>query len=150
ASAQQPSAQPEEITFTSGNLTLHGFLYKPQGPGPFPAILWNHGSEKRPGWLPELGPVFAAHGYIFFIPHRRGHGRSPGPYVTDQLAQAAATGGRSARSHLLVELMEQHLQDQLAALAWLKSRSDVDTSRITVAGCSFGGIQSVLMAEKGQ
>jgi len=23
-------------------------------------VLWNHGSEQRPGWLPALGPLFMA------------------------------------------------------------------------------------------
>ena len=46
----------------------------------------------------------------------------------------------------LVELMEAHLQDQIAALNYLKSLSYVDTRRIAVAGCSFGGIQTILAA----
>ena len=37
------------ITFNSRDLTLVGFLFKPEGPGPFPAVVWNHGSEKEPG-----------------------------------------------------------------------------------------------------
>jgi carboxymethylenebutenolidase len=146
--AQSPPA-PIEVTFSSGNLVLHGFLYKPEGRGPFPAVLWNHGSERRPGWLPELAPIFLSKGYVFFIPHRRGHGRSPGEYVMDLLDRANQSGGPQARSEKLVELMEVHLQDQLAALAYLKSLAEVDPQRIAVAGCSFGGIQTVLMAEKG-
>jgi dienelactone hydrolase len=150
ASAQDKgSPNPAEITFTSGNLVLRGFLYKPQGQGPFPAVLWNHGSERRPGWLPELAPFFTANGYILFIPHRRGQGRSPGEYVMDLLERAKQSGGAPARSKKLVELMEVHLQDQIAALDYLKTLPDVDARRIVVAGCSFGGIQTVLMAEKG-
>jgi carboxymethylenebutenolidase len=147
-SAQSPPA-PVEVTFSSGSLVLHGFLYKPEGRGPFPAVLWNHGSERRPGWLPEVAPLFLNQGYVFFIPHRRGHGRSPGEYVMDILDRANQSGGSSTRSRKLVELMEQHLQDQVAALAYLKGLSVVDPQRIAVAGCSFGGIQTVLMAEKG-
>ena len=45
-----------------------------------------------------------------------------------------------------MELMEAHLQDQIAALNYLKSLSYVDTRRIAVAGCSFGGIQTILAA----
>jgi carboxymethylenebutenolidase len=146
--AQSPPS-PVEVTFPSGTLVLHGFLYKPPGKGPFPAVLWNHGSEQRPGWLPELAPFFVANGYIFFIPHRRGQGRSPGEYVMDLLDRAAQSGGATARSKKLVELMELQLQDQIAALDYLKAVSDVDPQRIAVAGCSFGGIQTVLMAEKG-
>jgi len=145
----QSSPHPVEATFSSGSLVLHGFLYKPEGPGPFPAVLWNHGSERRPGWLPEVAPFFLSKGYVFFIPHRRGHGRSPGDYVMDLLERANQSGGPSARSRKLVELMEQHLEDQVAALAYLKGLPVVDPQRIAVAGCSFGGIQTVLMAEKG-
>ena len=67
----------------------------------------------------------------------------------DILDRANQSGGSSARSRKLVDLMEQHLQDQVAAFAYLKGLSEVDPQRIAVAGCSFGGIQTVLMAEKG-
>jgi len=39
----------EEVVFPSGGRQLHGFLWKPEGTGPFRAIVWNHGSEKLPG-----------------------------------------------------------------------------------------------------
>jgi carboxymethylenebutenolidase len=145
----QPQTNPTEVTFPSGKLVLHGFIYKPEGKGPFPALLWNHGSERRPGWLPDLAPLFISHGYILFIPHRRGHGRSPGEYIMDQLAQANQSGGPHARDRKLVELMELQLQDQIAALTYLKGLPEVDAHSIAVAGCSFGGIQTVLMAERG-
>jgi dienelactone hydrolase len=67
----------------------------------------------------------------------------------DLLERANQSGGPTARSRKLVELMEQHLQDQMAALAYLKGLPEVDPQRIAVAGCSFRGIQTVLMAEKG-
>jgi carboxymethylenebutenolidase len=149
AAAAQPQANPSEVTFSSGKIVLHGFIYKPEGKGPFPALLWNHGSERRPGWLPDLAPIFLSKGYILFIPHRRGHGRSPGEYVMDQLARAGANGGLHARDKKLVELMEEHLEDQVAALTYLKSLPEVDSQRIAIAGCSFGGIQTILMAERG-
>jgi carboxymethylenebutenolidase len=147
-SPAQAQLNPVEVTFFSGELLLHGFIYKPAGDGPFPAVLWNHGSERRPGWLPELAPLFLQQGYVLFIPHRRGQGRSPGDYVMDVLAQASQ-GGRDARDRALVEQMELQLEDQAAALAHLKSLPYVDAKRIAVAGCSFGGIQTVLMAEQG-
>lgn len=145
----QSAASPDEVTFPSGNLVLHGFIYKPDGDGPFPALLWNHGSERKPGWLPDVAPSCLKAGYVLFVPHRRGQGRSPGDYIMDLLAQAGGSGGREARDRKLVELMGTHLEDQTAALSYLQGLPYVDGKRIAVAGCSFGGIQTVLMAERG-
>lgn len=145
AQDRSPEAGAQEVTFPSGKLTLHGFLYQGAGDGPLPAILWNHGSERLPGRLPELGAFFSSKGYVFFVPHRRGQGRSANvaPYVMDVLRGE----GGPARSAKLVEMMEVHLQDQLAALAYLRSLPFVEPKRIAVMGCSFGGIQTLLAAE---
>jgi dienelactone hydrolase len=143
--AQQGTPAQVEVAFPSGDLQLRGFIWKPEGAGPFPALLWNHGSEKLPGWLPEVAPAFVRRGWVFFIPHRRGHGRSPGPYIGDQLQQVPAG---DARSRLLVQLHDVQLGDHLAALAFLKSQPFVDGNRLAVAGCSFGGIQTVLASDR--
>ncbi len=143
--AQPPTAlSPAEVAFPSGELQLGGFIWKPEGAGPFPAVLWNHGSEKLPGWVPQVAPAFVGRRHVFFIPHRRGHGRSPGPYIQDQLAQAAPV----ERGRVFVRLQEVHLGDQLAALTYLKGLPFVDTHRLAVAGCSYGGIQTVLAAAR--
>src|SRR6266481_5501934 len=112
------TARPELIGFNSGTLELKGFVWKPPGEGPFPALLWNHGSEKSPGSVDTVAPYFISKGYVFFVPHRRGQGRSPGPYIMDELNQA---GSRSERSRFLIDLHEMHLQDQLAALQYLQA-----------------------------
>jgi carboxymethylenebutenolidase len=145
----------ETVTFPSGQLTLHGDLFKPEGPGPFPAVIYNHGSA--PGMMSQqafvaLGPVFASHGWVFFGPYRRGQGlsASAGPYIGDQIAAADKAGGSSASAATMVRLLEtDHLDDQLAALAWLRKQSFVQPNRIAVAGNSFGGIETVLGVERG-
>ena len=49
----------------------------------------------------------------------------------------------------MVRILEgDHLQDQLAGLAWLRKQPFVDRSRIAVMGNSFGGIETLLGAEK--
>jgi dienelactone hydrolase len=149
-----PSAA-DIVAFPSGELTLHGALYKPDGKGPFPAVVYNHGSA--PGMLSKeafeaLGPAFAGHGWVFFGPYRRGQGlsASAGPYIGDQIAAAEKNGGILAGAAAMVRLLEtDHLNDQLAALAWLRKQSFVRSDRIAVAGNSFGGIEAVLGAERG-
>src|SRR6202521_5653786 len=149
------SAAADVVTFPSGGLTLHGAVFKPEGAGPFPAVVYNHGSA--PGMLSKdafeaLGPIFAAHGWVFFGPYRRGQGlsASAGPYIGDEIAAAEKKGGITAGAAALARLLEtDHLQDQLAALAWLRTQRFVRPDRIAVAGNSFGGIETVLGAERG-
>jgi hypothetical protein len=45
----KPLWAAETIAFNSDDKVLHGLFYKPAGAGPFPALLYNHGSS--PGLL---------------------------------------------------------------------------------------------------
>jgi dienelactone hydrolase len=47
-------------------------------------------------------------------------------------------------------LRTEQLDDQLAGIAWLEHVPFVDATRIVVAGCSFGGVQTLLAAERGR
>ncbi len=141
-----PGPTRTEVTFPSGDLQLHGFIWKPGGNGPFPAVLWNHGSgrEAEAGYYFMQWPVFVRAGYIFFIPQRRGQGQSPGIWMNDIVQQAPP----DQRNKLVVQLHETvELSDQLAGLAYLKTLPYVDPKRIAVAGWSYGGIQTILGAE---
>jgi carboxymethylenebutenolidase len=148
----ESSSGGEIVTFQSGTLRLHGVVYKPKLPGPFPVILWNHGSYDAPMVaFDELGPTFAAHGWAFFGPFRRGHGlsASAGPYILDVIDGAGKTAGARAKTATMIRLLAgDHLDDQLAAYAWLKEQSFVLPNRIAVGGNSFGGIETVLGAER--
>jgi dienelactone hydrolase len=146
--ASTQNARPQLTGFKSGDLELKGFIWKPSGEGPFPALLWNHGSEKLPGSVDGVAPYFVNKGYVFFVPHRRGQGRSPGPYIMDELNMAGSrlSGERGRRE---IELHETHLEDQLAALKYLQSLPYLEKNRIAVMGFSFGGIQTMLAVERG-
>ena len=49
----------------------------------------------------------------------------------------------------LVELHDQYNEDVVAAISWLKEQPYVDPQRLIVSGVSYGGIQTLLTAEKG-
>ena len=136
-------SKPEEVEFSGGERELHGFLWKPEGNGPFRAVVWNHGSEKLPGSQPTLAKFYTEHSYVFFVPHRRGQGRSPGEYIQDRVAQAPP-GERGRR---MVELQQVEVEDVIAALVYLRAQPFVDGSRIAISGCSYGGIQTLLAGE---
>ncbi len=146
------SVAAKVVAFSNGALELGGLLYKPAGDGPFPTILYNHGSAG--GLLNNqafdaIAPVFVAHGWAFFAPYRRGQGLSAdaGPYIMDEIAAARRRGGLAEADKTMTRLLStEHLGDQLAAYAWLRSQPFVRTNAIAVMGNSFGGVETLLGA----
>jgi carboxymethylenebutenolidase len=96
-----------------------------------------------------VAAIFVPAGYVVFAPMRRGHGYSEGEYIQD-LLQSENRRGQDAVHRILVEQMEgPQLDDQLAGQAFVKSLPYVDKTRLVVAGWSYGGIQTLLAAERG-
>ncbi|MCX6622075.1 MAG: prolyl oligopeptidase family serine peptidase [Acidobacteria bacterium] len=145
-------AAAEVVSFQNGRLILHGVLYRPAGQGPFPAVVYNHGSAPDNSAASEaLGPIFANRGWTFFMPHRRGQGlsASAGPYIRDEIVAAGKNAGIAAATATMIRLLQtDHLSDQMAAADWLRKQAWVKPDQIAVAGNSFGGIETVLGAER--
>src|SRR5215475_2871850 len=155
------SMVPQTVEFPSGKLHLKAYLWKPEGAGPFPAVLFSHGAG---GADPEhtaemsitqaasiLPPFFTKHGYVFLYPFRRGYGPSANqaPFMQDVLRHEEETSGKEAGQHLqFILLITEQLDDEMAALAFLKTVRSVDSSRIALAGHSFGGQLTLLAAER--
>lgn len=155
------SMVPQAVEFSSGKLHLKGYLWKPAGAGPFPAVLFNHGSggadADHTAGMPitqaaiTLAPFFLKHGYAFFYPFRRGHGpsASQAPFIQEVLRREEEVGGKEARQHLqFVLLTTEQLDDVMAALAFLKTVPGIDPDRIAIGGHSFGGSLTLLAAER--
>ena len=152
-SARPDASVPELVTFESGGLTLRALLWKPPGPGPFPAVVFNHGSERdHDTHFALIAPQFVREGYVFFAPYRRGQGLSAGQgtWVLDTLSRVAREQGMIERGKKAVELLKtEQLGDVLAALARLQGMPFVDRGRIAIVGNSFGGVLTMQMAERG-
>ena len=148
--ADRTANAPMVVHFSSGKLKLGGELFKPAGDGPFPVLIYNHGSA--PGMLNSqaskaIAPLFVEKGWAFFMPYRRGQGLSSaaGKFIGDEIEAARKEGGLTEASATMVRLLQDdHLSDQLAAVAWIKTQKFIDTKKIAVAGNSFGGIETVL------
>src|ERR1700722_10925916 len=152
---------PQTVEIASDTLRLKAFLWKPEGPGPFPAVVFNHGRSYDPQQHTHkltiteaaqiLGPVFVKHGYVFLYLFRRGEGLSAdqGAFLGDVLQREEAARGEEARKHLQFVLMTtDHLDDASAGLSFVENLPEVDAHRVAVAGHSFGGQLTLLEAER--
>lgn len=158
---QSASISPETVVIPSGQLHLKAFLWKPTGPGPFPAVLFCHGSGGADAGhtadLPmteaakKLAPLFLKHGYAFLYLFRRGQGLSAdqGTFMQAILHREEATKGKKARQHLqFILATTDHLDDVTAGLTFLKGAPAIDAKRIAIVGHSFGGQLTLLAAER--
>jgi dienelactone hydrolase len=157
----QTSGGPETVLIHSGSATLHAMLWRPQGRGPFPGILLNHGSGRTREDLERLGPyehnaetlgpVFARHGYVFLYLFRRGVGLSTdqGANAIDLMNSESAAHGQEARNAVQLQLMEnREMTDALSGLKFLRALPYVDVHDVAAIGHSFGGSLTVLLAER--
>jgi len=152
------SIAPETVVVPSGKLRLKGYLWKPRGTAPSPAVLFLHGSGGTdPAYTSgllmteaaeKLAPVFLKHGYAFLYLFRLGQGLSAdqGPSMQDLLRREKT---EESRKHLqIVLLTTDHLDDTMAGLSFLKSLPGVEGKRIAIVGHSFGGQLALLAAER--
>lgn len=157
----QPDRGPETLTVRNGRVTLRALVWRPDGKGPFPAILLNHGSGRTREELQRLGPyevqaetlgpVFARHGYVFLFFFRQGVGLSSdqGGSAVDLMNAEFARYGQDARNGLQMQLLEnRELTAARAGLALLRGLPYVDARKLGIVAHSFGGPLTILQAEK--
>jgi dipeptidyl aminopeptidase/acylaminoacyl peptidase len=88
---------------------------------------------------------YVEHGFVLFVPHRRGQGRSKDAGVDINLIYRRTQPDSPAFAEALVTQTD----DVMAAIAYIASLPYVDRNRIATAGCSLGGIESLFAAERG-
>lgn len=131
---------------------LEMVFHKPPGPGPFPTLVFNHGSTGN-GTNPALftrtysssriSRVMNALGWMVVFPQRRGRGQSDGVY--DEGFEPDRSGYSCNPAYSLPGL-ERALEDLDAVVAHLRTRPDVAPGPMLVGGASRGGILSVVFA----
>ncbi len=150
------ASEAETVVVASGPLKLRALLWRPPGHGPFPAVLFNHGSYSTGDAISvdeagALGSVFARHGYVFLFLFRQGIGLSKGQGTPDGelMSRAFAAHGLDGRNRVQLELLEgEELEEARAGLAFLRRLPDVDARRIAVSGHSFGGSLSLVLTAR--
>lgn len=118
--------------------TLETTVFKPDGPGPFPLVILNHGKDfgdarkqKRYRGYPIVRE-FVKRGYVVAMPMRLGFSKSDGMYkqygcdmVKDGYIQAESVA---------------------PAVDYFKKQSYVDPNKVIMIGYSYGGVVSIAYA----
>lgn len=147
--AQGPNALTR-LLLRIGAAEVPGLYLCPEGPGPFPAVLYCHahgnrfdrGAEElilgRPALVSPYGPALAERGIaslcIDLAPF--GGRQAEGPEAA--LAKALHWQGRTLMGQMLAELS--------AAFDWLAARPEIDARRIAALGLSMGGTHAYWLA----
>jgi dienelactone hydrolase len=117
------------VSYRIGGEDPQALLCRPEGKGPFPAVVHNHGvgvdiqgyqkAVKRGYNLPGICKELAEDGFLTFIPVRE--------------------GGRG------LSTLPSHKAQVLQAVYYVKSLPDVDPSRVAVTGNSRGGLLTLMV-----
>jgi dienelactone hydrolase len=112
-----------------GGVNPEALLCRPEGKGPFPAVVHNHGvgvdiqgyqKAVRRGYdLPGICKELAATGFLTFVPIRQ--------------------GGRGLHT------LPSHKEQVLQAIEYVKQLPDVDPSRVAVTGNSRGALLTLMI-----
>lgn len=129
------AAAPETVEISAGDNKLKGVLYRPEGAGPFPAVVALHGCG---GLYNSSGVVRAvyrdwaqrlvAQGFALIFPDS---------YGARGLGNQCRTRGRAARMAI------ERVTDANAARVWLAAQAWAERSRISLLGWSSGGITAL-------
>jgi dienelactone hydrolase len=117
-----------DVTFPSGNETCAAWLYLPAGEGPHPVVVLGHGlGAIRDMGLDRFAERFQAAGYAALVFDYRHF------------------GGSTGEPRQLLDVKKQR-SDWKAAIAYARSRPDLDPNRVVAWGSSFGGGHAIATA----
>lgn len=108
------------------------FLYSPEGPGPFPAVIDVHGGPTAQSQrvFSVYEQYFVSKGYVVLVPNVRG-----------------STGYGKTYTRLdNLDLGGGPLKDVVACKAWLAANAKVDPKKVTIMGGSYGGYMTLAAA----
>ena len=152
AAAMGPRLLQEDVRIPAGDgrYEIAATILRPEGAGPFGAVILNHGvpgsekerlAESAAADFNAAAPVFARRGYVVVMPLRRGFGATGGEFAED---------AGSCRKPDYMHAENQAADDVMAAYEYARRLPYVDGSRMILAGQSAGGIVSIFTASMRQ
>ncbi len=134
----------ESIVFIKNDrlfpVDLETTVFRPEGAGPFPVVIINHGKETgnnrlqpRARYLPAVRE-FLQRGYAVVLPMRQGFSKSGGAAVGEG-CNIAGNG-------------EAQADEIRPVVAWIEKQTWADASRMVMLGQSHGGLTTLAYAQK--
>ena len=118
-------ATPKEVSYKSGDETVKGILYTPEGKGPFPGIIVIHEWWGLNDWVKEQAQKLAAQGYVAL--------------AVDLYRGKVATNPEEAHELVRGVPEDRANRDLEAAFQYLQSQPNVKKDRIGTIGWCWGG-----------
>ena len=133
------------IPAANGRYTLAATILRPEGEGPYGAIVLNHGTpgsasgraRESADLLIHSAAVFARRGYVVVMPLRRGFGATGGEFAEDP-GTCANPDYRKGEQNAA--------DDVMIAYDYARTLPYVDGKRMILAGQSAGGMVSLFTA----
>ncbi len=129
------TADPDHVDIPDGALTLHATLYRPEGAGPFPAVVALHdcgGLNHRPNTEAQLyaewAKLLVADGYVVLFPDSFG---------------SRGVGSQCRDLNRKIHASRERVVDANAARAWLQGQNYVRGDHISLLGWSNGGVAAL-------
>jgi len=119
------ASQPAEVSFRSGNETVHGLLYLPSSPGPHPAIIVIHEWWGLVDWIKQQSADLADQGYVTL--------------AVDLYRGKTATNPETAHELMRGLPQDRGVRDLVSAANYLKGLKSVDSNRMGAVGWCMGG-----------
>jgi dienelactone hydrolase len=126
---------PEPVEIAHGEQKLKAFLYRPEGNGPFPAVVALHGCDGLAGRRSPLGRRYrdwgerlVAAGFVVLFPDSFG---------SRKLGAQCSVGERSLRSG------RERVGDVETARRWLQEHAYVAPERISLLGWANGAVAAL-------
>ncbi len=119
------AADGKPVSYKSGDETVNGILYTPQGEGPFPALVVIHEWWGLNDWVKEQASKLADQGYVTL--------------AIDLYRGKVATTADEAHEIMRGVPSDRANRDLLAAAAFLRGQKNVNPAKIGDIGWCMGG-----------
>src|SRR5277367_350841 len=130
------SAAPEHVDISAGGVTLHASLYRPDGAGPFPAVvalhdcsgLVHHRLVTETRHYVEWARLLVGSGFVVLFPDSFG---------------SRGVGSQCRERNRKVHASRERVADANAARRWLQAQNYVKPDRVSLLGWSNGGVAAL-------